>query len=82
MRKRPWASLPMDFITNLPLVGGYDSVFVMVVRITKMAHFVPCAKTITGEEKTDLFFKNVVRLHGLPDDITSGSAFSKPSFVL
>ena len=55
----------MDFITDLPFVGGYDSVFVMVDHFTKMAHFAPCAKTITGEETTDLFFKNVVRLHGL-----------------
>ena len=76
--KRPWASLSMDFITDLPFVGGYDSVFVMVDRFTKMAHFAPCAKTITGEETTDLFFKNVVRLHGLPNDITSDRG---PQFV-
>ena len=82
----------MDFITNLPFVGGYDPVFVMVNRFIKMAHFVPCAKTITEEETTDLFFKNVVRLHGLQNDITSdrghnlfpisGDAFCKPSVVL
>ena len=49
----------MDFITGLPFVGGYDLVFVMVDRFTKMAHFAPCSKTITGEETTDLFFKNI-----------------------
>ena len=76
--KRPWASLSMDFITGLPLVGGYDSVFVMVYHFTKMAHFAPCAKTITGEETADLFFKNVVLLHGLLDDITSDRG---PQFV-
>ena len=76
--KRPWASLSMDFITDLPLVGGYDSVFIMVNRFTKMAHFAPCAKTITGEETADLFFKNVVLLHGLLDDITSDRG---PQFV-
>ena len=63
--KRPWASLSMDFIIDLPLVGGYDSVVFMVHRFTKMAHFDSCAKTISGEETTDLFFTNVVRLHGL-----------------
>ena len=68
----------MDFITDLPFVGGYDSVFVMVDRFTKMAHFAPCAKTITGEETVDLFFKNVVRLHGLQNDITSNRG---PQFV-
>ena len=55
--KRPWASLSMDFITDLPLVGGYDLVFVMVDHFTKMAHFAPCSRTITGEEKTYFFFK-------------------------
>jgi hypothetical protein len=67
----------MDFITDLPLVGGYDTVLVIVDRFSKMAHFVPCSKTISGEETADLFLKNVVRLHGLPEDITSdrGSQF-------
>ena len=36
-----------------------------------MAHFVPCSKTISGMETTNLFLKNVVRLHDLPEDITS-----------
>ena len=40
--------------------------------------FSPCAKTFTGEEKANLFFKNVVQLHGLPDDITSDRG---PQFV-
>jgi hypothetical protein len=68
----------MDFIIDLPFVGGYDSVFIMVDRFTKMAHFTPCAKTISGEETADLFFKNVVRLHGLPNDITYDR---RPQFV-
>jgi hypothetical protein len=50
----------MDFIIDLLVVGGYDSVLVMVDHFTKMTHFAPCAKTISGEETTDLFFKNVV----------------------
>mgnify|MGYP000532974220 FL=1 len=75
--RRPWVSLSMDFITDLPLVGGHDTVLVIVDRFSKMAHFVPCSKTISGEETVDLFLKNIVRLHGLPEDITSdrGSQF-------
>ena len=72
---RPWVSLSMDFITDLPLVGGYDTVLVIVDRFSKMAHFVPCSKTISGEETTDLFLKNVVQLHGLPEDITFDRGF-------
>ena len=74
---RPWVSLSMNFITDLPLVGGYDTMLVIVDPFSKMAHFVPCSKTISGEQTTDLFLKNDVRLHGLPEDITSdrGSQF-------
>ena len=75
---RPWASISMDFITDFPLVQGYDAVLVMVDWFTKMAHFPPCAKTISTEETTDLFLKNVVQLHGVPDDVTSNNG---PQFV-
>jgi hypothetical protein len=70
--KKPWVSLSIDLITNLLVFGGgYDSVFSMVDLFTKMADFAPCAKTISREETIDLFLKNVVRLHGLLEDITS-----------
>ena len=67
----------MDFITDLPRVGGIDMVLVIVDQFSKMAQFVPCSKTISREETTDLFLKYVVRLQGLLEDITSnrGSQF-------
>jgi len=46
----PWTCISMDFIVDLPKSKSFDSVFVMVDRLTKMAHFVPCNKTITGKE--------------------------------
>jgi hypothetical protein len=61
----------MDVITNLPVVGGYNLVLVMVDHFTKMTHFALCAKPIFGEETIALFFKHMVRLHGIPKDITS-----------
>ena len=61
----------MDFITNLPRVNDHDTVLVIIDRFLKMAHFVSYSKTISGEETSDLFLKNVVPLHGLPGDITS-----------
>ena len=68
---RPWSSISMDFITDLPLSNAYDSIFVVVDRLTKMAHFVPCKKTSSSEDTARLFLDNVYRYHGLPDDIVS-----------
>jgi hypothetical protein len=68
---RPWSSIYMDFITDLPPSGGHDSILVVVDRFTKMAHFIPCSKAISGAATTNLILENVVCLHGLPDGIIS-----------
>jgi hypothetical protein len=67
----PWTSISMDFIVDLPKSKSFDSVFVVVDRLTKMAHFVPCNKIITGKEMARLFLENVYKYHGLLDDIIS-----------
>ena len=67
--EQPWSSVSMDFITDLPSSRTYDSIFVIVDRFTKMAHFMPCTKSITGEETAKLFINNIYRYHGLPKDI-------------
>jgi hypothetical protein len=69
--ENPWTSISMDFIVDLPKSKSFDSVFVVVDRLTKMAHFVPCNKTITGKETARLFLENVYKYHGLLDDIVS-----------
>jgi hypothetical protein len=61
----------MDFITDLPLSRCFDAILVVVDRLTKMAHFIPCNKTATSADTARLVMDNVVRLHGLPDDIVS-----------
>ena len=48
--KKPWISISMDFIVDLPPSKGFDSIFVVVDQLMKMAHFVPCNKTVTDEE--------------------------------
>ena len=74
----PWKGLTCDFITDLPVSCGMDSVLVFVDRMTKMSHFIPCLKTTDAPEFAKLFVSHIVKLHGLPDTIISdrGSIFT------
>jgi hypothetical protein len=59
----------MDFIIDLPPSNSSDSILVMVDRLTKMAHFILCTKTIIGKATIKLFFNHVFWYHGLFKDI-------------
>ena len=60
----------MDFITNLPLSNGFDAIFVVVDRFTKMLHLFPCHTTDSAAD-TALLFLRVIALHGVPRSIVS-----------
>jgi hypothetical protein len=62
----------MDFIVGLPRTrDGYDSIWVIVHRLTKVAHFIPMKTTYIGARLAVLYISRIVCLHGVPKKIVS-----------
>ena len=70
--QRPWHTVSMDLITQLPRTqAGNDAIVVFVDKLTKMVHYAATTTTIDAPGLATLFFQHVVRHHGLPSTIVS-----------
>ncbi|KAI3510702.1 hypothetical protein L1887_17835 [Cichorium endivia] len=70
--KWKWEQISMDFITKLPRTSsGCDTIWVIVDRLTKSAHFLPIKETDKMEKMTKIYLKEIVRMHGVPMSIIS-----------
>ena len=80
--EQPWNSISMDFIEKLPKSSGYDTILVIVDRLTKQSIFIPTYDTITSAQLAKLFVLHVFSKHGIPSHVTSdrGSEFVSAFF--
>ena len=76
--EKPWTYISADFITKLPIAQGYNSILVVVDRLTKMVYFISTTEKTSAEELARLFKDNVWKLHRLSKSIISDRG---PQFV-
>jgi len=70
--KWKWEEVGMDFIIGLPRTQrGYDSIWVIVDQLTKVAHFLPVNTTYLGARLAELYIERIVYMHGILKKIVS-----------
>ena len=76
-----WTDVTLDFVTGLPINNGYNAILMVVDRLTKERHYIPCTTDENGtttEATAQLLLQNVWKLHGLPLSLTSDRG---PQFI-
>ncbi|GJZ00489.1 putative reverse transcriptase domain-containing protein [Tanacetum coccineum] len=67
-----WEKITMDFVSGIPRTpSGYDTIWVIVDRLTKLAHFLPMKKTDSMKKLTQQYLKEIVCRHRVPVSIIS-----------
>ncbi|GJR98910.1 putative reverse transcriptase domain-containing protein [Tanacetum coccineum] len=70
-----WDNITMDFVTKLPKSSqGYDTIWVIVDRLTKSAIFTPMRETDPLDKLARMYLKEVVTRHGIPVSIIYGQS--------
>jgi len=73
-----WDVISVEFISELPESGGYDSIIVAVNSAGKHSHFIEMVTTVIAAGVANLYLQNVWKLHGLPQKVVSDR---RPQFV-
>lgn len=66
-----WGDVTLDFIAGLPKSGGYDTILVVVDRLSKYSHFIALAHPFTAKMVANIFWREIVCLHVIPKSIIS-----------
>ena len=67
-----WDEVGMDFITSFPKTKrGHNAIWVVIDRLSKVAHFLPIREAITTSQLADLYVSRIVSIHGVPKRIVS-----------
>jgi len=66
-----WDDITLDFIEGLPRSHGRDTIFVVVDRLSKSAHFMSLSHPFTAKVVAEHFVEGVVKLHGIPQSVIS-----------
>ena len=77
--EKPWTHISADFITKLLLAQGYNSILVVVDRLTKIVYFISTTEKTLAEGLVRLFRDNMWKLHRLPKSIISDRG---PQFIV
>jgi hypothetical protein len=67
-----WEDISIDFIIGLPNTSQrHDSIWVIIDRLTKTAHFLPMHSTYNAKKYVEIYLDQIVHLHGVPKTIIS-----------